>query len=70
MNKRVVSALLWFYAGWTFGALVALALGLNSILGPIVGTVATILFVADPRRIIWTLGEPARSSSGTQPESI
>lgn len=61
MNKRIVSALLWFYAGWTFGSLVALALGLNSILGLIIGTVATVLFVVDPRRIVRTHGE-------TQPE--
>ena len=54
MNKRVVSALRWFYAGWTFGSLFALARGLSSILGPIIGIAAAILFLVDPRRIIWT----------------
>ena len=53
MKKRIISAALWFYAGWTFGALIATALDLSAGLGPLIGAAATALFVADPRRIIW-----------------
>ena len=54
MKKRVISAALWLYAGWTFGAMVATALSVDPILGPIVGAGAAILFVGDPRKVIWT----------------
>lgn len=64
MNKRIVSAVLWFYAGWMVGALIALALGLSASLGPIIGAAAAALFVGDPRRIIWTRSsEISRSRS-------
>ena len=53
MKIRIVSAALWFYAGWTLGALLATALDLSAGLGPLIGAAATALFVADPRRIIW-----------------
>lgn len=54
MKKRVVSALLWFYAGWTLGAMIASVFALNAALGPFIGAVAAALYVGDPRRIIWT----------------
>lgn len=53
MKKRVISALLWFYAGWTFGAMIASVFALNAALGPLIGVVAAALLVGDPRRIIW-----------------
>ena len=59
MKIRIVSAALWFYAAWTFGALIAAALDLSAGLGPLMGAVAVVLFVADPRRSIW-----ARRSDG------
>lgn len=52
--KKFAAAALWFYAGWSFGALLATVLGVHAILGPIIGAAASILFVADPRRIIGT----------------
>lgn len=70
MNKRVVSALLWFYAGWTFGSLVAVALGLGSILGLIIGTIAAILVAAAPRQMVRMQGGSARTTSETQSDSI
>lgn len=69
MNKRVVSVLLWFYVGWTFGALVAVALDLNWIIGPIIGTLASALFAVGPRRLIWEQRTPAKASSGTPRDS-
>jgi hypothetical protein len=56
MKKRVMSALLWFYAGWTLGSMISMGLGVNPGLGPILGAAAAALFVGDPRRIIWTMG--------------
>ena len=46
MRKRILSAGLWLYAGWTFGTLLALTSDLNALIGPIVGIVAAIAFVA------------------------
>jgi hypothetical protein len=62
MTKRIIAAVLWFYAGWYAGSLVAIALGISPALGPIIGAAAAALFVGDPRRIIWT---PARQSPAT-----
>jgi len=57
--KRLVSIPLWFYTGWTAGALVdyvgAMAgLTIGPALGPILGATAAALFVGDPRRLIWS----------------
>ena len=54
MLKRSLAVLLWFYAGWYAGAMVAFHLGLLPILGPILGTAAAAIMALDPRRIIWT----------------
>jgi hypothetical protein len=59
MLKRVLAALLWFYAGWYGGNLLADFLGISLVLGPIIGATLAALVVGDPRRIIWT----ARSMS-------
>jgi hypothetical protein len=53
MKKRALAAILWFNAGWFAGSALAFVLGLSPVLGPIVATVATILIVADPRKMIW-----------------
>jgi hypothetical protein len=59
--KRFAAILLWFYCGWTAGALVDFVAGFNGLnvgpaLGPIIGVAAAALFAGDPRRIIWTRG--------------
>jgi len=53
MKKRITAAILWFYAGWFVGALVAFALGLPTALAPILATAAAAVIAGDPRRIIW-----------------
>ena len=68
MFKRVLAALLWFYAGWYGGALLANFLGVSVMLGPIVGAAAAALIAGDPRRIIWTaknLGKAAPIGEAT-----
>ena len=61
MLKRVLAALLWFYAGWYGGNLLADFLGISLVLGPIIGATLAALVVGDPRRIDLdgTLDEPA-----------
>lgn len=53
MKKRILATFLWFYAGWYAGAIAAWILGVSPMLGPILGTAAAALVVADPRRIFW-----------------
>jgi hypothetical protein len=61
MKKRILAAVLWFYAGWYAGAMIAFAFGLSPVLGPIVGTAAAALIAGDPRHLIWTRRETAPS---------
>ena len=65
MKKRVLAAILWFYAGWYAGALIAVVLGISPALGPIIGVAAAGLFVGDPRRIIWS-----RSRTGAEASKV
>ena len=53
MKKRVLSAALWFYAGWTLGAFLAMALSISPFVGPILGAAAAGIVAGDPRRLIW-----------------
>lgn len=59
MKKRAVAAILWFYAAWYAGAMVAHMLGLSSVLGPILGTAAAAIVAGDPRRLIWSRASAA-----------
>ncbi len=72
MTKRVLAAILWFYAGWYAGAMLAEFIGVSPLLGPLIGAAAAGLIAGDPRRIIWKshahgvddrhAGGPARGS--------
>ena len=53
MKKRAAAALLWFYASWYAGAMIASFLGVSQMLGPILGIAAAAIVAVDPRRIIW-----------------
>ena len=54
MAKRTLAALLWFYAGWYAGSMIASILGVSEALGPVLGTAAAALIAGDPRHRIWT----------------
>ena len=43
--KRVLAAILWFYAGWGVAALVAMLCGVSDLVGPLGGVVAAALVV-------------------------
>jgi hypothetical protein len=51
MNKRVIIFALWFYAAWTCGALIAGALGMNGLIGPVAGAVVASLVVFRPLKV-------------------
>src|SRR5262249_30041693 len=63
MGKRILAAILWFYAGWYLGAILADAFGLLPILGPWLGAVAAALFAGDPRGVLWKRAAPATESA-------
>jgi hypothetical protein len=68
MKKRALAAVLWFYAIWYAGAMIAQVFGLSPALGPILGTAAAAIIAGDPRGIIWTKtpkdATPSRTSAG------
>jgi len=70
MKKRVFAALLWFYAWWYAGAVVAHVLGVSPMLGPIVGAAAAAIFAGDPRRIIWPTLRPAPAPTTSQQKPV
>ena len=69
MKKRILATFLWFFAGWYAGAVIAFALGVSPILGPILGVAAAGLIAGDPRGIIWTRRETAPAASAVASSS-
>lgn len=71
MKKRAFAALLWFYTFWYAGAMIASALGVSLVLGPILGAAAAAIVAGDPRRLIWnrphTAGYENAMSAATNP---
>ena len=70
MSKRILAAMLWFYAGWYAGAVLADLFGVSPFLGPIIGVAAAALIVGDPRRIIWTSRASNVTASTAPTESL
>jgi hypothetical protein len=52
MLKRIAPVVLWFYAGWTLGAMLAYATGSSEWIGPVLGATSAALFAAGPGRLI------------------
>ncbi len=67
MFKRVLAALLWFYAGWYGGALLADFLGVSLLLGPIIGAATAALVAGDPRHLIWWAIRPDEPTPAPAP---
>lgn len=70
MTKRILAAMLWFYAGWYAGAVLADMFGVSPLLGPVIGVAAAALIVGDPRRIIWTSRAATATASTAPTESL
>jgi hypothetical protein len=52
MLKRIVPVALWFYSGWTLGAMLAFVTGSNELIGPVLGATSAALFAVGPGRLI------------------
>ena len=52
-TKRVLAAVLWFYAGWYAGDVIASFLSVGPALGLILGTASSAIVTVDPRRVFW-----------------
>ena len=72
MKKRVLAGLLWFYAMWYAGAMVAQVFGLSPALGPILGFASAAIIAGDPRHLIWSRSStaPATPTPAATPQSI
>ena len=71
MTKRIIAAVLWFYAGWYLGAELAMVLSLSPLLGPMLGGAAAIFIVSGPGRIMWrTRTRTQRSTSALAPPGL
>jgi hypothetical protein len=53
MNKRMLAASLWLFAGWYLGAAVAVYLGLPDQVAPLPGIVMAVLIALDPTKRLW-----------------
>jgi hypothetical protein len=66
MSKRIAAGVLWLFAGWYIGNIVAFYLGISDLFGPILGVAAALVIVGDPLRILWT-GAGRSSSAPSTP---
>ena len=66
MKKRTLAALLWFYAAWYSGAMVAHFAGISEVFGPILGAAAAAIVAGDPRHLIWDRRPLATHESATR----
>jgi hypothetical protein len=51
--KRMIALPLWFLVGGYVGAVIAWALNLNGVLGPVLALALAGVVVLDPRHVIW-----------------
>jgi hypothetical protein len=49
MKKRALAAVLWFYAAWTFGSMLAWMMGLSIPLGPVLAVAAAAVILRVPQ---------------------
>ena len=61
--KRIAAAVLWFYAFWYLGSMIAGVVGTPDLLGPVLGLAAGLIVGVDPRHLIWRRPAPADRST-------
>ena len=54
MKKRLLAAVLWFYATWYGWSILADMTGMPAMLGPAIGLAVAVLIGMDPMHRIWT----------------
>jgi hypothetical protein len=64
--RRLIALPLWFFVGGYIGAVIAWALNINPILGPVLAVSLAGIIVIDPAKIIWT-GQPQLPDRYTDP---
>ncbi len=64
MNKRVAAGVLWLFAGWYLGNLIAYHLGLSDLFGPVLGIVAAVMVAGDPFGLLWRRAAARTASDG------
>jgi hypothetical protein len=57
--KRLAASLLWLYAFWYLGSMIAAFAGVPDLLGPTLGLAAGLIVGFDPKHVIWR--RPARA---------
>ncbi len=68
MKKRALAAILWFFAGWYGGALIAMLTGVSPYIGPVLGTVAAALVAGDPFGWIWVRPAKPETRAEAKPQ--
>lgn len=61
---RVLSTVLWFFAGWYVANFAVAFFGASTLIGPIVGIAAAVLIGGDPFHLLWTT-RPTRTAGGS-----
>ncbi|GEM_PF-3107840 len=74
MNKRLAAGILWLFAGWYLGNLIAFQFALPTMFGPTLGLFATLAVAGDPFGLIWKRAaratELARSANASAPTAV
>jgi hypothetical protein len=63
MKLRIASAILWFLAGWLAVGSIAIHVGVNPVVGPLVGIAWAALVVIDPKDVVWRVGKRSGKAS-------
>jgi hypothetical protein len=69
MSKRILAGVLWLFAGWYIGNILAFYFGISDLLGPILGVAAALVIAGDPLRVVWGNVERARSAESSRATS-
>lgn len=64
MNKRLIAGVLWLFAGWYLGNILAYHLGLSDYVGPVLGIVAAVMVAGDPFGLLWGRAATRSASDG------
>jgi hypothetical protein len=62
MKLRIISAVLWFLAGWGVAGTIAINFGLNQAIGLLVGIAWAALIIIDPKDVVWRVGKGSPNS--------
>ncbi len=73
MIKRIAAALLWFFATWYAWNIVAWAIGLPELAGPVIAAAVAAFVAVDPMHRIWSrtkaTAEPAALTTVGAPQA-